>query len=185
MPTKKKRTKANRSKTAKKRVTAPKRGTNKPKLKATRGHKEMLMTSGPQNSPGAGVAPGPCKISPNPSWPNFKIKATDMQVTINLCKDATGAAATEVQLVSVIVYDDTGAPVPSQPTKMTATSFTLDLKKPGTYDINTTVGPGAGAILGSKPTVYLYEACSGTPKTQLCVFITSAGPGCSFTLEVI
>jgi hypothetical protein len=125
------------------------------------------------------MRPRPCKISAG-----FRLSASDMPVTINLCKDTQGTPATEVQLVSVDVYDAaSGAAVANQPTDLKSNSFTLNLKA-GTYDINSTVGPGSGASLATKPTVYLYEACAN-PTTQLCAFITAAGPGCGFTLTVI
>jgi hypothetical protein len=125
------------------------------------------------------VQAGTCKISAG-----FQVNASDMPVTINLCKDTRGTPADpDVELVTVDVYDSTtGTPIPGQPTSLKSNSFTLKLTK-GAYDINSTVGPGPGAKPNGKPTVYLYEACNN-PTTQLCAFI-AGGPGCGFTLTVI
>jgi hypothetical protein len=119
-----------------------------------------------------------CKISSG-----FQIKAPDMPVTINLCKDTQGTLATEVQFAAVTVFDNSGNLVANQPTNLKSNSFDLNLP-PGAYDINSTVAPASGASSTSKPTVFLYEACRN-PTIQLCAFVTSTSPGGSFSLGVI
>lgn len=139
--------------------------------------KKAVKRGAPKLKATAVQAP-PCKISSA-----LQVKASDMPVTINLCKDKQGHPAdSTVVLVKVEVFiHNTNNSVAGQPTKQTSNSFDLDLK-PGVYDINSTVGPGSGAKPGPMSTVFLFEAC-GNPAKQLCAF-TAGGPNCGFTLKV-
>jgi hypothetical protein len=120
--------------------------------------------------------PSLCKISSGPA-----VSGSGMPVTINLCKDTQGSPAIAgTQLVAVNVYDYSGKEVSTQPTSLKPYSFVLTLP-PGTYDINSTVGPASGA--DSKPVLFLYESCANAAP-QLCAFITAVGPGSSFSLKV-
>jgi hypothetical protein len=120
--------------------------------------------------------PAPCKISPGPP-----VSAAGKPITINLCKDTQGGSATATQLVAVNVYDgDSGKEISAEPSSLKPNSFVLTLQ-PGTYDINSIVGPASGA--DSKPVVFLYESCANAAP-QLCAFITAVGPGSSFSLKV-
>jgi hypothetical protein len=177
VPTKKKRTKAKRSKTAKKRVTAPKRGTKRPKLKVTHGNKEVLMASSPQNNPGADAAPSSCKIK---DAGGFQINATDLPVTIQLCEDQQCDPAKSSWFQSVKAYiHDTTTPAPKQPTNITNTTFKLQPLDPnGQYDVQITVGHKPGAYC------YVYESCTTSPPV-LCAIDTSVEPNGSFTIEVL
>jgi hypothetical protein len=135
-------------------------------------------------TPAAGVVPivmrpsPPCKISSGPA-----VSGSGMPVTINLCRDTQGSSATAVQLVAVNVYDISGKEVSAQPTSLKPSSFVLTLQ-PGTYDINSTIGPTPGVGFTSKASVFLYESCANAG-LQLCAFITAVGPGSSFSLKVI
>jgi hypothetical protein len=124
------------------------------------------------------TAVGACKISGG-----YQVNASDMPVTLNLCSDTVGTLATSMDFDSVDVYDSSGSNVAGQPTSLKSNSFVLTLKA-GTYDVSSTLKPGAGAGVGTKPTLYLYENCKNAT-LQLCAFITSVSPQAGFRLSVI
>jgi hypothetical protein len=122
----------------------------------------------------------PCKIR----GPDATTFASGMPVTINLCKDAQANVTVTMQFDAVDVYEQSsGKRVDGQPTATKPTSFVLNLRTPGVYDINSTIVPASGGA--PVTTHFLFESCD-KPMLQLCAFttVTSHGLAGSFELKV-
>jgi len=139
------------------------------------------MAGGPQNNPGAGAAPAPCKISPDPSGQfDFQVKAADMPVKIKLCEDQNGTPATTSSFNTIVVSVALTNPpkvVAGQPTSTTATSASFSLQK-GAYDIVIALNP-----LPNSKVAYVYEDCGGL--NQLIRIPTPVKVSGHFSLKVM
>jgi len=136
------------------------------------------MSGGTPANPGAGAAPVPCKITPDPSG-QCEFQAGDMPVTIQLCEDTNRTPATSTRFYKVEMFvHNSMTPAPNQPSELTNTTCKLPSQPAGCYDVQITVLHTPGAV------GYVYEAC-GNPAFQLCDIDTSNSPNTSFSLRVV
>jgi len=141
------------------------------------------MSGGFPANPGAGAAPAPCKIAPDPSGQyDFQVRAADMPVKVKLCENHQGDPATtskfnqSTEVLSLATSPPTA--VPGQPTGIANTSFSLSLAV-GVYMVEIVLTPLPNSLIA-----YVYEDCAGS--NQLVHILTNVQlPSNYFTLRVV
>jgi hypothetical protein len=139
--------------------------------------KPVLNSSAATVGGGHGAAPstGPCKLTPVTGQGNaFRCNASDMPIDFLL---STPDGKTEFLSVEAREDSDLGKTVPGQPTALSASAFTLDLKV-GSYVVIIVVG----SLPSAKP-VWIVESCLRATKLDwIAVPVNTTG---EFALAVM